>query len=291
MQTLDWHDLRYILAIGRGRTLAAAARLTRVDATTVARRLAAAQAAIGARLYQRLADGTLELTAAGERAALSAERIEREIGALEHTLSGADAVVSGSVRVTSVPIVVNHLLVPAARALIERHPQLQLELIADARDLSLTRRETDLALRLARPKAGGSKVIARRVGTLRYAAYASASCPPREAQRLPWISYDEAMAHLPQARFIAAAAARERAQIAAVRVNDAEAVLAAVIAGHGRSLLPCIVADGDRRLRRLGGKERAPALTRELWLLAHAELRSLARIEAAVQWIERIAPR
>src|SRR5262245_15670331 len=43
MQMLNWNDLRYVLAISRGRTLAAAARLLGVDDTTVARRLAAAQ--------------------------------------------------------------------------------------------------------------------------------------------------------------------------------------------------------------------------------------------------------
>ncbi len=291
MQPMNWNDLRYVLAISRGRTLTAAARQLGVDDTTVARRLAAVQEMIGARLYQRLPDGTLQLTPSGERAALHAERIEREIGALDVALAGADDVVSGTVRVTSVPIIVNHILVPAAQSLLKCHPNLQLEFVADARDLSLTRREADLALRLARPKTGGTKVTARRVGTLRYDVYASASRSVRSAKMLPWITYDEAMAHLPQARWIAAAAVRNDEKIAAVRVDDAEAVLEAVIAGLGRSLLPCVVADSDSRLRRLGAKRRAPMLTRELWLLTHSELRKLGRIEAVVAWIEQIAPR
>jgi DNA-binding transcriptional LysR family regulator len=288
MQPVNWNDLRYVLAISRGRTLAAAARLLGVDDTTVARRLTAMQDLIGARLYERLADGTLRLTASGERAALHAERIEREIGALGAALAGADDVASGTVRVTSVPIIVNHLFVPAAPALLKRHPQVQLEFIAEARDVSLTRRETDLALRLARPKTGGTRVTARRVGTMRYDVYGSASCPAREAGKLPWITYDETMAHLPQARWIAAAAERNDERIAALRVNDAEALLHAVVAGVGRSLLPCIVGDEDARLRRLG---RAPVLGRELWLLSHSALRTLGRIEAVVRWIEEIAPR
>jgi DNA-binding transcriptional LysR family regulator len=287
MQTMNWNDLRYVLAINRGRTLAAAGRMLGVDDTTVARRLSALQETIGVRLYQRLADGVLQPTTSGERAALHAERIEREIGMLAAALSGADDSASGAVRVTSVPIIVNHILVPAAGILLKRHPRLELELIADARDLSLTRREVDLALRLARPKTGGTRVRARRVGAVRYEVYAASSCSPREARRLPWITYDEAMAHLPQARWIAAAAGND----ASVRVNDAEAVLEAVIAGLGRSLLPCVVADRDPRLRKLGGQSGTPALTRELWLLAHSDLRTLGRIEAVVRWIEQIAPR
>src|SRR5262249_17208411 len=159
MQMLNWNDLRYVLAISRGRTWAAAARLIGVDDTTVARRLNAVQQAIGARLYQRLTDGTLQLTTPGERAALHAERMEREIGVLAASLAGEEDVVSGTVRITSVPIVVNHILVPAAQILLKRHPKLRLEFVADARDLSLTRREADLALRLARPRTGGTKVV------------------------------------------------------------------------------------------------------------------------------------
>jgi DNA-binding transcriptional LysR family regulator len=291
MQTASWNDLRYLLAVSRGRSLAAAARALAVDGTTVARRLAALQATLGARLYQRLADGTLQLTSAGERAALHAERVEREIGALAAALSGTDEAVAGTVRVTAVPVLVNHLLVPAAPRLLQRHPGLALELVAEPRDLSLTRRETDLALRLARPLAGGAKVTARRVGTLGYDVYAAASCAAREARNLPWITYDETMAHLPQARWIAATASRAGDKIAVLRVNDAEALRQAVIAGLGRSLLPCRIADGDARLRRLGARRGPPPLARELWLLGHAELRSLARIEAVAAWIAGLMPR
>jgi DNA-binding transcriptional LysR family regulator len=90
MQMLNWNDLRYVLAISRGKTLGAAARLLGVDDTTVARRLIAVQEAVGARLYQRLPDGTLQLTTAGERAALHAERIEREIIAVDASVAGAN---------------------------------------------------------------------------------------------------------------------------------------------------------------------------------------------------------
>jgi DNA-binding transcriptional LysR family regulator len=237
-----------------------------------------------------MTDGKPQLTPSGERAALHAEMIETEIGALDLALAGADDVVCGTVRVTSVPIIINRILVPRAPTLLKRHPKLQLELVADARDLSLTRRETDLALRLGRPKIGGTKVMARRIGALRYEVYAAASCSAREARMLPWVTYDTAMAHLPQARWIAATVARSHETIAAVHVNDAEGLLEAVIAGLGRSLLPCVIADADSRLQKLGGKLRGSVLSRELWLLTHSELRTFGRIEAVVEWIEQIAP-
>jgi len=291
MQMLNWNDLRYVLAVSRGKTLAAAARLLGVDDTTVARRLASLQATTGVRLYQRLNDGTLRLTTSGERAALHAERIEREISGLDAALSNTGELTSGTVRITSVPIIVNHILIPSVQMLLKRHPQLRLEFAGDARALSLTRREADIALRLARPKTGGTKVIARRVGTLHYSVYAAASYSARDAAMLRWVTYDEAMAHLPQARWIAAMAARENNSIAAARVDDAEPLLQAVAAGLGRSLLPCAVADRDARLRRLSTGRGSQLPARELWLLTHSELERLGRIEAVVEWIGRIAPR
>jgi DNA-binding transcriptional LysR family regulator len=291
MQQSNWNDLRYLLAVARGQTLARAARLVGVDDTTVARRLAALQQRLGVPLYQRTAEGALTLTRAGEQAVLRAERIEREIGAIGAQLTGAEGAAAGTVRVTAVPILANRILIPASAALLTRHPGLRLDIIGEARDLSLTRREADLALRLARPRTGGTRVLARRVGALHYAAYAPAACPPREAERLPWITYDEAMAHLPQARWIAARAADRGEAIAALRVADAEAVLEAVIAGLGRSLLPAAIAEGETRLQRIGSGRSAPALSRELWLLMHRELKSLTRIEAVIDWIEATAPR
>jgi len=291
MQSLNWNDLRFILAVSRGGTLAAAARMLRVDDSTVGRRLAAAQEILGGRLYQRLADGTLQLTTSGEKTLLHAERVEREIGLLGAAVSGEERSVSGTVRITSVPIVMNRILVPAARSFAERHPALRLELIADSRDLSLTRREADVALRLARPKTGGTRVIARCIGTIGYEVYAAASYSPLEANKLPWITYEDAMAHLPQARWIASRIGRDGEKVGSAHVNDAEGLVEAVAAGLGRSLLPSVVADRDPRLRRLGPKRRTPVVTRELWLMTHLDLRGLPRIEATVEWIEGIARR
>lgn len=53
MQLRNWNDLRILLAVARGRSLAGAARLLGVDDTTVSRRLAALQAATGCILCQR----------------------------------------------------------------------------------------------------------------------------------------------------------------------------------------------------------------------------------------------
>lgn len=286
MQPQTWDDLRIVLALARAGTLAGAAARLRIDATTVGRRLRAAEASLGARLFERAGrDGVLRPTPAGAVVVLHAERVESEVAALRGTVSGADAVASGSVRLTSVPILVSRVLVPAVPTLAVRHPGLRLDLIAEPRDLSLTRRDADLALRLARPSPeAGQGVLARRIGRLAYAAYAPAEAAPDAT--LPWIGYEDGMAGLPPARWIAAAAGS--GGVAPVALNDGEAIIQAVRAGLGRSLLPRIVGDREPGLRRIATAGLPDPPSRELWLLVDPDLRPLARIAAVIAWIEEI---
>jgi DNA-binding transcriptional LysR family regulator len=279
MQIKNWNDLRYILAIQRGLTIAAAARALGVDQTTVSRRLAALQEALGRVLVVRQADGTLHLTPDGLAIADRAQAMERQIDLAADGFGDTSCI--GTVRLTAVPILANRLLVPAMAGLFAAYPGLLIELIPEGRDLSLLRREADLAIRLARPEAGGAQVIARRIGYLDYAVYAGQA----DAADLPWIIYDEALAHLPQARWLAKAA---RGRAFGLRVHDAETALEAVLAGHGKTLLPRIVADGDPRLHRQdsGGYDDLPR--RDIWILSHKDRADLARIIAVTDWLRRV---
>ncbi|HVJ42323.1 MAG TPA: LysR family transcriptional regulator [Dongiaceae bacterium] len=296
---MNWNDLRYILAIGRANSLAAAARQIAVDETTVGRRLTAIEASLGARLFAKVPGGRLLPTEAGEVAMTHAERIEQEMNRLQLSVAGQDAAVSGTVRLTSVAVLVNRLLLPALPDLGAAHPGLRLEMLADLRYFSLMKREADIALRLSRPNQDtGAAVLARHIGTLDYDAYAPAGCSAREAAALPWVSYDESMTQLPQAKWMAAVAARETnaadgersgsgpARLAPVALNDPEGILEAVRLGLGKSLLPTALIKGDKSFRRLKNSDWPPMPSREIWLLTHPDQRRLARIEAVIDWLD-----
>lgn len=278
MPALNWNDLRVILALARGRSLANAARLIGVNETTVARRLALAEQRLGARLFERNI-GVMHPTEAGAVAITGAERVELEVQAVEGDISGADRRAAGSVRLTSVPIVANRILVPALPRLLRRHPQLQIELIADPRDLSLTKREADIALRLARPRKE-VRAIARRIGRLTYAVYGPAR---RKPDSLPWISYVDDMADLPQAGWIAGTAGRDRTAPPPILVNDAETLVQCVKAGIGKTLLP--IAIGDREPGLVRQDDGPASLSRELWLMVHPDLRDVIRIRVVIDWL------
>jgi DNA-binding transcriptional LysR family regulator len=288
MQLKNWNDLRYLLAVKRGSTITAAARSLSVDDTTVSRRLAALQAASGSTLFSRQPDGTLRLTASGDAIAQCAERMGRQVDLANESLGADHGQYAGSVKLTAVPIVANRLLAPAMGKLLDRHPALQVELIPESRDLSLSRREADLAIRLARPSTGGASVKARRIGTLQYSLYAARSYSVKAAARLPWISYDDSLAHLPQAKWIAKVATGSVDGICRLRVHDAETAMEAVLAGLGKTLLPTVIGKREPRLQRLETDARSPLPSREIWLLAHADQTDLGRIVAVVSWLENV---
>ncbi len=245
MQALNWSDLRFVLAVARTQSFAEAGRRLGVNESTVARRISQAESRLGARLFERNL-GVSHPTKAGAVVVSGAERIELEVQAVESTISGADRLAAGSVRVTSVPIIVNRVLVPALPQLLRKHPQLQIELIAEPRDLSLTKRDADIALRLARPRKE-FRAIARCIGRLDYAVYGPSG---RSMEPLPWITYEDSMADLPQGRWIQERVIRDGETPIQVMVNDAEAILQAVNAGLGKSLLPIAIGDQEPGLVR-----------------------------------------
>lgn len=284
MPDLNWSDLRYVMAVAHTRALAAAARSLGVNETTVARRIACAEQSLGSKLFDRM-DGALVPTAAGEIAVEHAERMLAEINLLKSAAAGMDGSVTGAVRVSSIPLIVNRILIPALRDLYSAHPQLRIEAVAEPRNISLTRREADIALRMARPDRE-NKVVTRRIAKLPYAVYGPSR---RRARSLPWITYDMNMAGLPHVAWIEKAIKLDREGHPSLTVNDSEVALHAIKAGVGKSLLPCAIGDREPGLTRLSGTQ--PILDRELWLLVLPEFRNLARIRAVIDWLDEVVSR
>lgn len=276
--SFDWNDIPLLLALARQGTLAATARELGINPTTVGRRLQGAEQALKARLFLR-ENGRYRPTSAG---AVLIERAAALQGDVRGMLSAAreeDRRVAGTVRLTSVEFLIAHWLVPQLPDLRALHPGLDLQLIGDNRDLSFTRHEADLALRLARPQQDAALVM-RKVGELGYAVYAAAELGVAAGaswQEWPWLGYDDSLGHLPEARWL-----RQQCPAADVRlrVTALTSLQRACQAGLGLALLPCLLGEA-------GGLQRcSPVLLhRELWLLCHRDLRRTLRFRALADWL------
>ncbi len=285
MQDFDWNDLRFLLALQRVGTFAEAARLTGVDETTVSRRLKRLEASLGTTLALKGRSGRYEMTEAATVILNHAERVEQETIAIGERLGLLSGKVAGTVRISSVPFIINRILVPGFKVLERSNPDLTVELVPEPKNVDLTKREADLAVRFSRPAHGGLEVKARKLADMAFDVYCASHLPSSGDGQLPWIGYDDTNRSLPQARWTEALRTAGGQQSAALRVADLDSALEATLRGHGRSILPKAVCNRDNRFRLLPGHQREMSMARSVWLLSHASQANRQAVGAAKAWL------
>lgn len=274
---LDWDDVRFFAALARHGSLSATARALTVNHATVARRLAALERGLAAKLFRRRPTG-YELTAAGRRALEAADVMESAATALSRF--EPDSALTGLVRVTATPSLAEAFLIPRLASLQQQHPMLDLEITAERRPVSLQRYQADIALRFGRPERG--ELMARRVAHLAYRFYATPAWRDRLKQgaepRL--IGFDEAGAGFPEAVWLARHFGTSRLGL---RCNNQIGQIAAARAGYGVAMLPHFLASGDPALVEVRLSETPP--TRELWLLTRRDVQKTPRIRVVADFL------
>ena len=277
---LDWDDLRFFLAIARHGNLTAAARELDVAQSTVGRRLASLETSLAVRLLHRTPDG-YRLTLAGETVRSQVGRVEEEVLAVERTVGGQDERLEGTVRISCTETLAVHVLAPCFIALQNRHPGIQLELIPNPLQVSLSMREADIAVRLA--PSDRNDLVVRRVGSMDFALYAS----PLYLQRHGMPDFEAGcighrlMTSLDdvdgdgQAEWLSGLAAQTRSGL---QTSSHEALVVAARSGGGLACLACFRADPDPSLIRLPTPSPAPEA--DICILVHKDSRATPRIKA-----------
>ena len=179
---MNWDDARVFLAVEREKTLRGAARTLNLDQATVGRRIAALEHALRATLFLRTSEG-YALTAAGETALRSAEKMEHSAHELVRRTQGTDTRLAGDVRVTSTDSIALEFLFPAIERLHAAHPEVRVLLDTSTRMLNLAKREADIAVRSVRPD--NPDLIARRLARWPMALFASKAYLERHGKPAP----------------------------------------------------------------------------------------------------------
>jgi len=275
----DWNDFRLVLALTRLSSLQKAAAVLKVNQSTAYRRLNALEERLGLRLFDRSPNGYLA-TEAGQRMALAAERIEAEALAVDREITGHDARLSGMLRVTSSETLAYGLLTGILAEFRARHPGIVIEMTIDNRELDLSRREADIALRATRPSQ--DDLFGRKLAEVAWAIYGSRRyfVDRGEFSEPGDLARHDIIGWTPDARLKAAewlAATVAPAAIVYVS-NSLINQLTAAKAGIGLAVLPCYIGDREPELRRASPK--LLPLRPELWLITHRDLRHAARIRA-----------
>ena len=287
---MSWDDLRFALALARHKTAKAAATALRVNATTVSRRVQALEDELGIKLFDRLPEGA-SLTDAGRAAVSAAERIEIESLELDAELRGLEGDLRGALTISMIQPFAD-LWAADLAAFGRDHPAVQLALSSSNRLDDLSRRETDVALRLT--VAPPDDVVGKRLCEVFFSVYISKTLAETQLERstatyrdVPWIGWREPFS---------AATDRVIAQYAPgalvpLRVDSMKALGNAVQHGMGASVMPCFVGDRISNVVRLGPYFEGGSY---LWALIHPQLRRTARVGAfrtrVAAWVERDRP-
>jgi DNA-binding transcriptional LysR family regulator len=176
---MNWDDLRLFLAVARAERLGAAAAIVGQDATTVSRRLKRLEQALEKRLFEHTPSGHI-LTNHGTRLLDQAERMEAAALGIERGGGNPGAEITGTIRLSASEGFATRIIAPRLKTFTAQYPRVQIDLIASSGVLNPSRREADLAVMLARPKAG--PLITRKLTNYALGLYATsaylASAPP-----------------------------------------------------------------------------------------------------------------
>lgn len=288
---LDWNDLRYFLGVAeRGSTLAAG-RALGVSQTTVARRIAALERALGFPLFERRQSGYTP-TPAG------AALVERARAVADATSAFADAAgaekrdASGTVRITTQEVYGIELLAPMLRHFHELHPAIMIE-VDDSQEMrDLGEGEADIALRSITGDPG-SGVVGRRLGDDEWTLYCSRGyaaahgVPSTRAdlQRHDFIGGGGPKLWKLYSQFLRQLGLDDRV---VMHHGSATGMMSAIRSGLGIAVLPCVVADADPDLIRCVPPMKGSG--RSLWLVTHERLRHTPRVRVVIDFLyERLA--
>ncbi len=279
---MDWSDLRIFLAIARTGTLGAAARSLGISQPTMGRRLRALEAAMGQTLVQRTADG-LVLTDEGALVLAHAERMEHEAESITRRLMGREPGLSGQLRISCSDWFGSHVLGPILSRFTRDYPNVLIELVTDARLVSLSRREADIAFRI-RPFEEPD-VISRKLVTIPYGVFAAEGFEMPDgigSAEIRKITMDEAFGAMPDVAWLDAAFPDARTSF---RSNSREIQARLCAQGTGIAVLPLPLARATPGLVQIEIPTAPPA--RDTWIGYHRDLRRLSRLRALVDVIVR----
>ncbi|MDH0749588.1 LysR family transcriptional regulator [Pseudomonas sp. GD03842] len=279
-------DLALILALVRGKSLAKAAELLKVDVSTVFRSVRRLEAAVGTALFEKSRSG-YQPTSTALLLAQHAEHAEQALDLARISLEQGRQIVSGTVRLTCTEAVLQNLLLPALTRFMPDYPALKLELNTSSTFANLSRRDADIALRLTNTPP--EHLVGTRLRTVTYHVCASASYLRRSGQvELPamdWIAPDDFLPDHPTVAW-------RRQQLPGVnlayRCSSMLSVAELVKAGMGVAALPDFMLQTGA-MQRIG--EPLDGYDTGLWLLTRPDCRALRSVSALFSELTRAIER
>ena len=283
MQVMNWGDLPFLLAMADHGTQARAGQALGTDATTVARRLRRLERAIGSRLFEQTPAGQVP-TRAGERL-LARARSMAEIAAKADQEADTLTGLSGTVRLSVAEGFGTRFLAPLLADFVDAHPSVSVDLVANSGFLNPTRRETDLAVLLARPRKG--PLVTRKLTDYSLGLYASPDLVQRcggiaslaDLADVLLVGYVSDILYAPELGYLDDLPLPQEPRLRSSSINAQAEIIAT---GGGVGILPHFMARNDERFALVLPEI---VIERSFWLVAHRETARFPQVRAMIDWL------
>ena len=284
---MDWDKLRIFHAVASAGSFTHAGQLLTLSQSAVSRQINALEEDISTPLFQRHARG-LTLTDEGELLYGAVSDVLARLAAAEEALKNIHDSPRGSLKITTSHGVGAYWLLPRLQEFLKEFPEVEIHLVMDDRELDLSQRAADLAIRMRAPVQ--ADLIQRKLFTVHYHMYASKdyladhAAPPtlEEVCNHTIIVYGETAApeirdinwllELYQKNF------RPGCTGSVIRINNITGILQAVEAGLGIGVVPDFVAADHANLVRVLPEVPAPGF--DVHLVYADALRQSKRVAA-----------
>ncbi len=277
-------DLLILLAVGRTGKYTTAADELGLNHTTISRRIAALELAVGGRVLARVSGGW-ELTELGREALAAAEAVEAAVRSLS-TEAGGKRALEGVVRISATDGFSAYIAAPAAAAVQREHPNVAVEIVAATRRASQQRSGLDVEVVVGEPTVHRAKAL--RLGDYCLGLYGSREylrthgvpSGVADLHRFPLVYFIDSMLQVDDLDLATSFAPAMRESVTSTNVF---VHVEATRASAGLGLLPCFMADRHGDLVRVLTDEVAIRLT--YWLVTREETLRRPEVSAVVEAI------
>jgi DNA-binding transcriptional LysR family regulator len=281
---MDWDKLRIFHAVAEAGSFTHAGEALNLSQSAVSRQISALEESVSVPLFHRHARGLI-LTEQGELLYRTAHEVFAKLAMAEAQLSESKDRPKGQLKVTTTVALGSTWLTPRMGEFLEVYPDVTVDLLLDDRELDLSMREADVAIRMAPPRQ--PELIQRHLMTVHMHVYAAPTYIkryglPKSADELDnhkVIVYgEETRPPVPDTNWLLRLGMKgDGRRRPCLTVNNVYAIQRAAEAGLGMAALPEFMVLGNSNLVRVLPELEGPRI--DAYFVYPEELRNSKRIQ------------
>ena len=148
---MDWDKLKIFHAVAEAGSFTSATVILNLSQSAISRQIQSLEDDLNVKLFERHARG-LTLTQHGEYVYKTAHDVISKLKEVETSLGDQKNKPTGKITITTVRSFGTHWLTPRIQEFMQLHPEMEVELIFDDKELDLSTRQADIGIFMRRPK-------------------------------------------------------------------------------------------------------------------------------------------